>query len=133
MKLEGYDKDYYALSAKAGDVARQLALAGIAVVWLFKVDSGGVVTLPKVLVLPTFAFAISLAMDLMHYLVATVTWGSFALYQRKINKKADADEIVDPPGFFNWPAIVFFTAKSLAVLVGYWWLFEYLQSRIAVA
>lgn len=133
MKLSEYDKDYYGFSAKAGDIARQLALAGIAIVWLFKVDANGSTSLPKLLAWPTIAFVVSLAADLLHYLVQAITWGRFAYVQRKKHGKGDDEVIPDPPGYYNWASLVLFYCKTTVVLVGYWWLFEYLRLRIAFA
>jgi len=133
LKLSEYDKDYYGFSAKAGDIARQLALAGIAIVWLFKVEANGSLALPKLLAWPTIAFVVSLAADLLHYLVQSITWGRFAYVQRKAHGKGDDDAIPDPPGYYNWLPLVLFYCKTTVVVVGYWWLFDYLRLRIAFA
>ena len=38
MKLSDYRETYYEFSGKASDVTRQLAFAGIAIVWIFKIE-----------------------------------------------------------------------------------------------
>lgn len=39
MKLKKIQEQYYLQTTRASDVARQLAFAGIAAIWVFKTDS----------------------------------------------------------------------------------------------
>ena len=52
MKLQGYRADFYTYSGKASDLSRQLAFAGIALIWLFKKDDAGRLSIPPDLVMP---------------------------------------------------------------------------------
>lgn len=133
MKLSEYDKDYYAFSAKAGDVARQLAFAGIAVIWLFKIDASNATSLPKQLWWPAAAFICSLTADILHYLIQTMIWGRFAYVQRTKHGKTDDDVIPDPPSWYLWPANLLFYVKTVSVVTGFALLFHYLWGRIAFA
>jgi len=45
MKLKDAREIYYFYSGKTSDLVRQLGLAGIAVIWLFKYDAQGI---PKI-------------------------------------------------------------------------------------
>jgi hypothetical protein len=69
---------YY--TQKAGDLSRQLGLAGIAVIWLFKISNQQVnastqVLLPESLHLPLILIVVSLALDSFQYLLGIVIWG----------------------------------------------------------
>lgn len=125
MKLKDYRNDYYVFSGKASDVARQLAFAGIALIWVFKVDKAGVMALPGGLLVPVGAFVVALSLDLLQYLFATLIWGSFSRYQ-EMRKKKDDDELL-APAILNWPALVCFWLKLLAVVVGYGSLLDYIR------
>ncbi len=46
MKLSDYRETYYEFSGKLSDVSRQLSFAGIALIWLFKLDSTPVPKVP---------------------------------------------------------------------------------------
>jgi hypothetical protein len=118
MKLSEYRQDYYEFSGKASDVSRNLAFAGVAVIWLFKVGDSTPI-LPRNLVLPLLLFCVGLACDLLQYVASVVVWGSFQWRhdQRLANPHDDPE--LDAPSWFNWPALVFFTAKLVAVSVGY--------------
>ena len=76
MKLKDA-RDYYAFaSGKTSDLVRQLAFAGIAVIWIFKSDSpGGVIKLPGELLWPLGLIVIGLVADFLQYVAATICWG----------------------------------------------------------
>ena len=130
MKLVDYRTDYYTFSGKASDVARQLAFAGIALIWIFKVEKGGPLALPEDVLFPAGAFVVALSLDLLHYVYAALVWGAFSTYQKSWKKKKDQDELPDAPSFLNWPALACFWLKLLAVLIGYWSLLQYMRQLL---
>lgn len=74
MKISDFRKNNYDYSSqKASEVTRQLAFAGIALVWIFKLG-GENPKIPGELIAPTFCFALTLAFDLLHYVIATILW-----------------------------------------------------------
>lgn len=72
---------YY--TQKAGDLSRQLGLAGIAVIWLFKIssDQGNLTIqsplLPEKLYLPLILIIASLTLDSIQYLIGIFGWGNY--------------------------------------------------------
>lgn len=115
--LKDYRNDYYVLSARASENARQFAFAGIALIWILKVGSGGVESVPQALYFPALLFALTLAFDFFHYVSATAIWG---VYTRR-QEKAGRSEITDfkTPRSLNWPALAFFVAKQITLGLGY--------------
>lgn len=63
MKLKDALENYYFHSGKTSDLVRQLALAGIAVIWLFKYEVTGVPKVPAQLLLPLGLIVCGLALD----------------------------------------------------------------------
>ena len=124
MKLSEYRDTYYVLSAKASDVARQLAFAGMAIIWIFKLDSKPIPVIPKQLIIPTCFFVCALASDLLHYIVATSIWGSFRWWQEK-NKKI-ADPNLKASKYLNWPILFLFAIKLGLVAIGYVYVIMYI-------
>lgn len=157
MKLSEARDFYYFYTGKTSEIVRQLALAGIAVIWIFKT---GQVQLPAELILPLILIALTLVLDLFQYFVAATTWGIYSRWQEKncesekvfekklilpsytrlrggSRKPLGAEKAVDSSAFvfhapraINWPGIVFFYSKSLSLIFAYWFLFEYLYPRI---
>jgi hypothetical protein len=128
MKLEDYRKDYYGFSAKASEISRQLSFAGIALIWIFKIEKGGPLAVPTTLLWPALLFCAALALDLLHAVFGTLIWGAFARYQERRGAKDD-DEI-DSPAYFNWPTLLCFWGKVSAVVVAYALVFRHVLSLL---
>lgn len=123
QKFKEYRSDFYALSGKASDATRQLALAGIAVVWIFKVQDGQNISVPRELLAPALFFVVALALDLLQYALASLIWEGFLHYHSKHGAK-DEDE-VDAHWKWNMPANFCFVMKIVGVICGYLLLVAY--------
>ena len=132
MKLSEAKAAYYAQSGTASTVARQIALAGIAVVWLFNAPVGPErIALPEELVLVALLLVITLALDLLQYVLASLIWSVFA---RRLEHQMSHCLEEDPEGpaspFLNWPALGCFWAKMLVVILAYWLLARFLFKQL---
>ena len=68
------------------------AFAGIALIWIFRVDAAPIPQLPSMLLISAvFFFALGLTCDLLQYITATITWGCFHRYHEKKLKKPTKD------------------------------------------
>lgn len=123
MKLKDYRNDYYVFSGKASDVARQLAFAGIALIWIFKTDSTGAMALPQATLGSAIAFVFALSLDLLQYLFAALIWSLFSRYHETKGIKDEDD--LQAPSYFNWPTLGCFWLKSVSVVIGYGGLLMY--------
>lgn len=124
MNREKLRADYDYFSGKASDIARQLAFAGIAIIWVFKTDQAGRYVVPSELFLPGTLIVLGLALDFLHYIVATAIWG---IYNRiKEKQHVGEDEDFKAPPIFNWPALIFFWAKVAAIAAAYFFLLRFL-------
>ena len=77
MKLKDARDNYYFYSGKTSDIIRQMALAGIAVTWIFKRDVNGMPAIPVDLLRPTFLIVLTLAFDFAQYISGTIAWGTY--------------------------------------------------------
>ncbi len=126
MKLSQYREHYYEFSGKASDVARHLAFAGIAVIWIFRIEQEAGIRIEPDLLFPLALLALSLAFDLLHYISATLVWGLFQWYQeRKLENVLD-DPDLDTPSYFKWPLNIFFVLKLITILLAYFFLVKYI-------
>jgi hypothetical protein len=127
MELSKYKEDYYFFSGKTSEIVRQLALAGIAVIWIFHFNDNTKPVVPRNLIVPIFLFAITLSLDLLQYVYATIAWGIFHRYneKKKVKKPQDNPNLL-APSWMNWPTLFFFTAKILAVFSAYFIILSFL-------
>jgi hypothetical protein len=124
MKLEDLRTAYEYFSGKASDLCRQYALAGIAIIWIFKKNDGMQNLLLPGLRVPAFLMLLVLIFDLLHYLVA---WAMLdARYRREERKNSDPKHEFTIARRWNVPAYFFFAAKVLTVIAGYVFIFIFL-------
>jgi hypothetical protein len=128
MKLKDALENYYFHSGKTSDLVRQLALAGIAVIWLFKYEVTGVPKVPAQLLLPLGLIVCGLALDLLQYLVTTVIWGFIHRDKERKGLGEDADFLVSPK--VNWLALFCFWLKVASICAAYCLLLQYLARTV---
>ena len=129
MTLSDYLASYYELSGKASDVARQLAFAGIAIIWVFHQGSGGTVAMPIALIGPAALFIGGLACDLLQYVSGTLIWGAFHRIQEQ-RLGAGSKKPLTAPVYFNWPGLLFFWSKLALILIAYALLLAYMMTAL---
>jgi hypothetical protein len=66
---------YFYYSEKAGDIARNLAFVGFAVIWIFHVELSGRDIIPRTLLGSAIFLALSLIFDLTQYVLSASYWG----------------------------------------------------------
>jgi len=128
VKLSKYKEDYYDASRSASSVARTSAFAGIALIWVFRVE-GDNPAIPQALIAPVACLAIGLAIDLLQYVLATVIWGSFHRLKEKNLASPNLDPEVSHPHWFIVPIRITFWAKLAFITVGYF-LIAFYVSRV---
>jgi hypothetical protein len=126
MKLKSIEEYFQKRSDKASDISRQLAFAGLAIIWIFHKNNKPIV--PTEFVIPTLIFISSLFLDLIHYLSASIYLGTRYRNLEKQNKKDDED--VDVSLIFNKIMWIIWGLKILLILVGYIYLFILLSQLI---
>lgn len=122
MKLQEAQKHYYDHSGSASNSARQLAFAGIAVVWILVTQNNVVNVQANALRAPLLVFVVTLALDLIQYYGQALFWGAFARYKEKRGE----EEFSGAPEWGNWIGLACFWAKGFFVAVGYVLLFRIL-------
>ncbi len=130
MKLSAYKADYYQYSGLASSTSRQLALAGIALVWVFKTQGTTGYALPNELLYPSVFLICSLASDLLQYVFGSIIWGLFHRHHEKSRSAITEDPDVEAPMYFTWPINLFFYGKIAAVLIAYFYLFSHAAKSI---
>lgn len=127
MKLKEALKSYYKKSGTASNISRQLSFAGIAIIWLFVNQDKGMISIPNELILPTIFIVISLGCDLLQYVVGSLIWGAFHRIKEKEGIDSEAEVEVSP--YLNWPSLVFYWSKIIAVFIAYILILCFLSSH----
>lgn len=131
MKLPEYNKIGNEYTAKASDIVRQLALAGIAVVWLFGSHGSSHLALEGNLILPLTTLALTLLFELLQYVVGGETWKVFFRKMEKMAREnGDADSEIKAPRKYNLPIYFFYWGKLVLVLFSYMLIINYLVIRL---
>lgn len=118
MKLKEARAAYYEHSGTASVVSRQAAFAGIAMIWIFKNESSGIVSLPDTLLYPVLFLLLSLSLDFLQYVYSSAAWGIFHRIMEKKHGVEYAGEVFSPKQI-NWPSNIFFWGKLVFLLLGY--------------
>jgi hypothetical protein len=125
VKLKDYKNEFYELSGKASDFNRQIAFAGIAIIWLFKITTSNSTIIPKELILPVKLFVLALSLDLIHYVCSSTIWGFYFLIMER-RQFREEDEVTHS-GLLAIPIWLLYYSKIIVVLVAYYLLFIYVQ------
>lgn len=116
--IREYREDFYEFSGKASDLNRQLAFAGIALIWLFKKDIGGTLSIPPPLILPSILLVLSLIFDMLHYCVAALIWRCYYRNKEKADF-ADDDDLGRHSVWLELPIMLLFAAKIVCIVAAY--------------
>ncbi len=130
MTLKEYRADYYTFSGKVSDLSRQLAFAAIAIIWLFKTDTAGQLTIPHELVLPSILIVLALGLDLLQYCWATVTW--YAVYRRLEKRGVSETEEITHSEWLVLPMSLIFWLKVALVAIAYCFILIFLLHTLSV-
>jgi hypothetical protein len=123
VKLQDYRDAFYEYSGKASDLSRQLAFAGIALIWLFKKDTISGPSIPHELLLPGIFIVLALALDMFHYCLGSLIWRRF--YRKGEEAGADEERELDHSVWLELPIYAVFILKIIFVFLAYGWIFSY--------
>ncbi|MEC3876419.1 hypothetical protein [Chryseobacterium salviniae] len=130
MKLSEYQQDYYTFTGKLSDISRQLSLAGIAIIWIFKTTVKDKIILDASLKYAATFIILSLAADLLQYTYQSITWSVF-YYTKKRNGNND-DDIIYSPEYLNYTSWILFSAKIILLIIAYILIIIFLNSKVMV-
>lgn len=126
MKLSEFRKASEVYTGKASDIIRQLIIAGIAIIWLFKSTDKGQDVIDSFLMLPLISLCLAAVADLLQYLIGGMIWDRFFLNEErkvKIKQLDDPTTASDPdikaPKKFSDLLYRFYWTKVGLMLISY--------------
>ncbi len=128
QKLSKYRDDYYAFTQKLSDINRQIAFAGIAIIWVFKQTNGNEIIIEQPLIYPLKLIVIALALDMLHYIYQSSIWAIFYSYYK--HKYQSEDHELDSSPKLNIIAWALFAFKVLLVIIAYYYIFEFFNDKL---
>jgi hypothetical protein len=129
MKIHEILNTYYEASGKVSDLSRQLAFAGIAVIWVLKVGvSSGGIPFSDELLISMYCFVTGLALDFGQYIYKTMIYSALNWYHWKKHRINDAEVEVSP--LINIPTHLMFWGKTASVGYGYIGLLFFIQAKL---
>lgn len=129
MKLKDARENSQYFAGKLSDIVRQLGLAGIAVIWTFRVQRGGQGFVGEEFELPAFGIVVALGLDFLNYAVATALWAGFHWYKELWRKVGESTDF-KAPRWINWPATACFWGKAVAMLLSWLFLLAALSKQV---
>lgn len=129
MNLEFLYERYSFYTKEASTIVRQLGFAGIALIWIFKIDQGGQPRVPSELIPAGILIVLGLSFDLLHYVAGSLIWGVF--HRQKDLQVTSTKETFDAPRWINWPTNTLFALKIIAVALAYVFILIFLIKRLA--
>ena len=116
MKLADCRNSYYYNSGKASDICRNLGLAGLALIWAFRVTSHGETIIPNTLRWAGVSLIVGLSFDFLQYVIGTIVWG---VYHRFKEKCTNEEQEFLAPAWINYPANTCFILKQVSIGIAY--------------
>jgi len=129
-KLSDYKATYEEASGKVSDLTRQMALAGIAIVWIFRQPDVQANIICKELIPPLLFFITSLTFDILQYIYKTVAWAIFFRTKENQTKKKNPDPPMTANPIMNYPTWTLFALKVIFLIIGYIFIFIYLFDKL---
>lgn len=130
MKVADYQRDYYEYSGLASGVARPLGLAGLGIIWIFKLDEGSGILLPDTLVRAAAWIVIFLGLDLLQYLYLAVTWLIIGyVYEKKYGHDAEG---LSHSKWLPRVGEIIFALKMIALVCGFIQIGMFLWDRLFI-
>ena len=117
MTLDDVREAYEALSGKASDIIRQLALGGIALIWLFRTDTPKGPTLDRRLLSAALCICLAIFCDFLQYALGALIW--FVYFRRKEKQGVRGTATFTASPWLNVPTWTLFFLKAAALLLAY--------------
>ncbi|MCK5707547.1 MAG: hypothetical protein KAI43_07815 [Candidatus Aureabacteria bacterium] len=129
MKLSEYKKAYYIRSGKTSDISRQLAFAGIALVWIFRMENSTFPKIPYELLLSLYYLVCSLMLDLFQYVFGTLIWGGFHRFHEAKKNNILNDPEISASAWLNAPINICFGVKLGSLIYAYIFIAKFLWEK----
>jgi len=130
VKIRKIREDFEANTKTVSDLVRQLAFAGIAVIWVIRTgdNAGGIRYSLEPLFSSLLLFVVALACDFAQYALKVLTL--FFANTFFWMKHRDEEREVNYSGWLNLGPYLFFLGKAVCLVIAYWKLLLFLYAQL---
>lgn len=130
MTLKEIREDYVRYSTNVSELSRNLAYAGIGIVWIFKQSNTNdellstfMSSIPSELKWPLILFIVVLILDLFQYVIQTTIWYPYYAKHKEIHKEEKEDDVnLQEPEIHSAIPWCFCVFKLLFIIIAYFML-----------
>ena len=130
MKIRKIREDFEATTKTVSDLVRQLAFAGIAVIWIIRTgdNAGGIRQSLQPLLPSLLLFVVALACDFAQYASKALTlfFANTFFWMKHRNEEKD----VTYSGWLNLVPYSFFLGKAACLVIAYWQLLLFIYAQL---
>lgn len=131
ISLKELLEDIQRFSSFLSNVNRNLAFAGIAIIWIFKVG----LKIPNECKWPLLLFVIVLSLDLLQYIYSTFAWLIYYYFIKKKTKRESGEvnenTIIKAPQLITYiQYFLFYAPKIIINIIAYIWLIFVINNKI---
>jgi hypothetical protein len=129
VKIRKIREDYEATTKTVSDLVRQLAFAGIAVIWVIRAgDNAGIRQSLEPLLPSLLLFVVTLACDFAQYASKALTlfFANTFFWMEHRNEEKD----VTYSGWLNFMPYLFFLGKAACLVIAYWQLLIFIYAQL---
>ncbi len=128
MKLEGFKATSLAYTETTSNLVRQFAFAGIAIIWIFKIDKPKDHLIPTELFISLLFLVFALASDFLQNLSGALIWFLFYRHYEKLGRGEDFNTKAN--GWVTVPIWFFFGSKIIMLGIAYNYIVQYIIGRL---
>lgn len=129
MNLNELKEESYSFTQLASDQVRNLAFAGIGIIWIFKNDNSQIGMIPEALLWPLVFLTITLALDLLQYLIPACIY-SYLFYKKEKEMEGNPKTNFSLPFRNSIPGWICFYGKCLSLVLSYFFIVSFLFNKI---
>ena len=127
MTLKEIREDYVRYSTNVSELSRNLAYAGIGIVWIFKQSRNNdellstfMSSIPSELRWPLILFVVVLILDLFQYVIQTAIWYPYYAKHKELHKNEKEDDVnLQEPEIYSAIPWCFWLFKLIMVVIAY--------------
>ena len=120
-------------STKVSEIIRQIGFAGIAIIWIFRINTGNPENafdnkISPELILPAILIMLTLILDFLQYTVNTVIWSIYAWIKEQQGMKPN--KTFPFPPCINNTAWAIFGLKVITIMWAYFLILKFLFTKL---